>query len=228
MFRLCQSCFAPLVMSCVLTIPAVSHADFMEPHQAQKRRQDASQSVRTEGARLALLAGYHYWPQNKFENSAAGAGYMLDRRGVGGPQVGFEFGYRVAPSWDVAIEIGYTWERIAFSDGASSHSSLPLMFAARWLPWPGGFEPFFGVGAGYILNFYSGGVFEYLESHAMGVMADAGFFFPFNDSLSVTAELRFSYGVSEMNKPFRDVMCGGLSLLVGIQWGFRPKKRELF
>lgn len=217
-----------MVLVCFLMFPVVSHADFIEPHKAQKERHGTTQSVRAGGARLALLAGYHYWPQTSFENSAVGAGYMLDRRAVGGPQVGLEFGYRVDSSWDVAIEIGYSWERIAFSDGASSHSTLPLMFTARWLPWPGGIEPFFGVGAGYILNFYSGGILDYLESHSMGAMASAGCFFPFTESISATAELRFSYGVSEMNNPFRSVMCGGIALLVGIQWGFKLEKRELF
>ena len=194
---------------------------------APARAESPRQSAVTEGTRLAMLVGYRYWPQYKFENSATGAGYLLERRSLGGPQFEFEFGYRVAPNWDVAIEMGFSWESIDFSDGATSHSSIPLLFAARFLPWPGGFEPFFGLGAGYVLNFYSGGVLDYVESHAMGAMANVGFFYPLTDHASLTAELRFTYAVSEMSEPFRNRMSGGLAILVGVQWAFAPERREL-
>ncbi len=185
------------------------------------------QSVITDGTRLAFLAGYRYWPQGKFENSATGAGYLLERRAIGGPQFAFDFGYRVSRHWDVAIEMSFTWESIDFRGGATSHSSLPLMFVGRFLPWPGRFDPFVGVGAGYVLNFYSGGRLGYLESHSMGAMAGIGFFYALTKRASLIAELRFTYAVSEMSEPFRSRMSGGLALLVGAQWSFAPANQSL-
>lgn len=191
------------------------------------RAKGPQQSTRPDGTRLAFLVGYRYWPQNKFENSATGAGYLLEKRALGGPQFEFEFGYRLAHNWDISIEMGFTWESIDFRAGPTSHSSLPLMFVGRFLPWPGRFEPFFGLGAGYVLNFYSGGVLDYLESHAMGAMANVGFFYAMTDRASLTAELRFTYAVSEMSEPFRSRMSGGLALLIGVQWAFLPERQAL-
>lgn len=188
---------------------------------------EPQQSARTDGTRLAVLAGYRYWPQHKFENSAAGAGHLMENRAFGGPQFEFAFGYRVSRSWDVSIEIGFAWESIDFRAGPTSHTSLPLMFVGRFLPWPGGLEPFVGLGAGYVLNFYSGGVLDYLESHSMGAMANVGLFYAMADRAALTAELRFTYAVSEMNAPFRNRMSGGLALLIGVQWAFAPARREL-
>lgn len=198
---------------------------FLSPCRAQAKA--PQQSARTDGTRLAFLVGYRYWPQNKFENSATGAGYLLERRALGGLQFEFEFGYRVVRHWDVSIEMGFTWESIDFRDGPTSHTSLPLMFVGRFLPWPGRFEPFVGLGAGYVLNFYSGGLLDYLESHSMGALANVGFFYAMTEHASLTAELRFTYAVSEMSEPFRSRMSGGLAVLIGVQWSFVPERQEL-
>ncbi|MBR2979936.1 MAG: hypothetical protein IKC51_08400 [Myxococcaceae bacterium] len=194
---------------------------------AEPAAKPPGQSVVTDGTRLAFLAGYRYWPQGKFENSATGAGYLLERRALGGPQFAFDFGYRVSRNWDVAIEMSFTWESIDFVGGATSHSSLPLMFVGRFLPWPGRFDPFVGIGAGYVLNFYSGGRLGYLESHSMGAMAGISFFYALTKRASLIAELRFTYAVSEMSEPFRSRMSGGLALLVGAQWSFAPANQSL-
>lgn len=203
------------------------YASPFEKHAPPPSGRRLAQSVPTEGTRLALMAGYHYWPQAGFENSAVGAGYMLERRTVGGPMAAAAFGYRATSDWDVSLEVGYTWESIRFERGATNHSTIPLLFVARWLPWPGRVEPYFGLGGGYVLNFYTGGVMDYVESHSMGLMADAGVFVTLSPQVAFLAELRFTYAVSEMSEPFESRMGGGLALTVGIQWGFRAQHMEL-
>lgn len=174
-------------------------------------------------SRIAVQAGWNYAPNARFEQQARAAGKPLAASSPGGPTVLGVFGYRPLEQLEVAIEIGYTYERFEFAGGPTTEiSRIPLLLAFRYTPAVfGNLWPYLGGGGGYFLNFVGNGPHGGLETHGAGPVFIAGAGFDLTERIALTAEYRLAFArVGMPGVGFFNV--GGNFLLIGAQYGFPP------
>jgi hypothetical protein len=181
-----------------------------------------------EGAtRIGLQGGYRYVPNGRFAELAGEAGHPLATPSLGGPAVLGVFGYRPMETLEVALELGWVFQRFHFEDGQTMQlNQLPVSFALRWAPWPGTAFPYLVGGAGYFLNFLSGGPAGSLESHAAAPFGGAGVSFELADRVSAFAEYRFSVARVEVTG-LGYLHTGGNLFMLGIELSFAAEEKRL-
>lgn len=180
-----------------------------------------------QGSRIAGLVGWRYVPNARFEAQAREAGRPLARSSPGGPSVWAVFGYRPRLDLEVAIDVGWAYERFepAGVPPLVLHQ-LPVGIGLRWAPLSlGPVYPYLGGGLAYFLNFFSGGPAGGLESHAQGPVFLVGGVFDVSDRVALVAEYRLALARAAVpGLGFAQV--GGNALTVGVQVAFEPEPQR--
>lgn len=177
--------------------------------------------------RIAVMGGYRYQPNARFLEWAEINGHVPRGPSPGGAAILGVFGYRPLPELEISIELGFNWEQFGFVDEKPMQlMQMPIDLALRYAPWGGKLYPYFGVGYGYVLNFFSDAPGGAIESHAAGPIVLAGGAFELSNRVSVLAEARYSYSRVEV-QDLGYLQTGGLIVFLGIQLAFPPEDKHL-
>ncbi len=185
---------------------------------------DAHAEIQEDTTRIGLQFGWRYQPNARFAEWTAFHGYPLAKSPSGGPSLLAAFGYRPLQDVEVALEVGWTYERFDFLEGeALVFNQIPVSLSVRWSPvFTKLFAPYVGAGFGYLLNFYSNAPGGTQESHAQGPLLLAGGVFDVSRRISVYVEYRYTLartGLTDLG--FMQV--GGSHFFLGVQVNFPPE-----
>ena len=177
--------------------------------------------------RVAFQAGWRYQPNLRFAEWAAINGHTSTGQSNGGPAFIATFGYRPLPELEVSIELGYNNESFGFVGEKSMQlSQLPITLAARYAPFGGSIYPYFGVGYGYVLNFFQDAPGGESESHGSGPTAIVGGTLEVSKRVSIFLEYRYTYCRVEIAK-LGYLQAGGNLFFLGVQLAFPPEDNRL-
>ena len=177
--------------------------------------------------RIALEAGWRYQPNARFAEWAAINGHTSTGQSSGGPALIATFGYRPLAEIEVAIEIGFAYERYGFlGEKPMELNQLPITLSVRYTPFTGSIYPYVGLGYGYVLNFFTDAPGGGIESHGSGPTALLGVAFEVSKRVSILAEYRYTYCRVEVGN-LGYLQAGGNGFYVGVQLAFPPEDNRL-
>lgn len=176
--------------------------------------------------RIALLGGWRYQPNARFGELAGAAGYPLSGPSAGGPSLLGIFAYRPLAEVEVALELGWAYERWRFEGGGElTLNQMPITLAVRWSPLQSWIYPYIGAGYGYLLNFFAGENSP-PESHGSGPTLLAGAALELSERFSVVVEYRYTHCRAKLGE-LGALQAGANSFMFGLQLAFPPEDRRL-
>ncbi|MHB8419965.1 MAG: outer membrane beta-barrel protein [Myxococcales bacterium] len=169
--------------------------------------------------RISIEGGARSPINSGFLDEARGDGEVIPGGNFGiAPLALLTFAYWPAESFEIALEGGYSWSRVAVSAANPwTENQENIMAALRWVPWTGyDFWPYIGGDVGYSLNQLTGTAlphFEEADGTGGGVFIGSGW--DLTPHFGVTAELR--YNIISLQVPgFTHAFdVGGPALLIG-------------
>ncbi len=179
-----------------------------------------------ESTRIALNVGWRYTPNATFAQQASTNGYPLAGTPVGGPAALLTFAYEFTERFEVAIELGYNAERFTLVGAPPlTLSSVPILVDFRW--WFASWQRvafYAGAGAGYLMNFWTGGPTAYFEAPTATPVLMLGMAIALNETLAVVIEDRETLArVLAENVGMAQV--GGNTLTVGLHYSLGVSTR---
>ena len=187
----------------------------------------AAQAVPAEDTtRIALQAGWRYQPNGRFAEWTAMSGYPMTSKITGGPTLLFIFAYRPMPEIEVALEVGWAFERFSFENAKPMQlNQIPITAAVRYAPFAGSIFPYVGVGYGYMLNFFTDAPGGTVESHGSTPVLIAGGSLELSDRISINLEYRYTLCRVELTN-LGYMQAGGNSLYLGVSLAFPPEDKR--
>ncbi len=174
----------------------------------------------SEGAgRISVLPGWRYTPNDFFAGSAEAAGFPLEKRSPGGPQLTASFGYMATDSIEVVIDLFGGFESLQLQEfGEVTSVTYGAELLLRGYFEAGDFHPYLGGGLGPVFAYTTGGdTRKNTERLVTGYVVNAGVSWEVADRLALTLDAKWLVARG-LVQDIGGINAGGLWAGIGVTW----------